>query len=99
MVIKIYFLSHVRGVKDDHFKSAVGRAYVGTVCSAEESCGVAVDNGISSTTMIASYISHEMGHNLGMHHDNITCSCPTNDCVMAESIGYIIIIYANNFTH
>lgn len=37
---------------------------------------------------VASTIAHEMGHNLGMSHDNQACGCSSaNGCIMAETIG------------
>lgn len=37
---------------------------------------------------VASTIAHEMGHNLGMSHDDQTCGCSLrNGCIMGETIG------------
>jgi hypothetical protein len=66
----------------------VGRAYVGTLCHAHDSCGIAFDDAKSPAAMTASIMSHEMGHNFGMHHDDDRCQCPLGDCVMAAAIGY-----------
>nr|CAH0109005.1 unnamed protein product [Daphnia galeata] len=65
----------------------VGRAYVGTLCHAHDSCGIAFDDAESPAAMTASIMSHEMGHNFGMHHDDDRCHCPLGDCVMVAAIG------------
>ncbi|KAI9559167.1 hypothetical protein GHT06_015956 [Daphnia sinensis] len=75
------------GVDGNHFGGPVGRAYVGTLCHAHDSCGIAVDDAKSPAAMTASIMAHEMGHNFGMHHDNASCQCPQGDCVMAAAIG------------
>lgn len=77
-----------RGVDESYFGKVVGRANVGTLCHAHDSCGIAVDDGKSPAAMTASIMSHEMGHNFGMRHDDDRCQCPLGDCVMAAAIGY-----------
>ncbi|KZS14634.1 putative Disintegrin and metalloproteinase domain-containing protein 28 [Daphnia magna] len=77
----------LKGVDGKHFGGPVGRAYIGTLCNAHDSCGIAVDDPKSPAAMTASIMAHEMGHNFGMHHDNISCQCPQGDCVMAAAIG------------
>ena len=86
-----FFNSFDRGVDGRYFGGPVGRAYVGTLCHAHDSCGIAVDDPKSPAAMTASIMSHEMGHNFGMHHDDDSrCQCPLGDCVMAAAIGYTI---------
>ncbi|XP_010628195.1 disintegrin and metalloproteinase domain-containing protein 29 [Fukomys damarensis] len=35
-----------------------------------------------SLTLLAIAIAHHLGHNLGMHHDEWTCTCPQRKCLM-----------------
>lgn len=48
---------------------------------------------------VASTIAHEMGHNLGMSHDDQTCGCSSsNGCIMGESIGWDWNIFLKYFS-
>ena len=40
---------------------------------------------------VATTIAHEMGHNLGMQHDDHTCVCNDIRCIMAASSGYVSV--------
>nr|KAF6400226.1 hypothetical protein HJG63_000286 [Rousettus aegyptiacus] len=58
----------------------LGLANVGTVCRVQN-CGVdsfQTDN-LYELSLI---VSHEIGHNLGMRHDNKTCKCGEKVCIM-----------------
>nr|XP_036854740.1 disintegrin and metalloproteinase domain-containing protein 20-like [Manis javanica] len=67
-------------VKAD-YKDQVGLAYVGTVCNLNYNCGVAsfMNDDFYDFAFI---VSHEIGHNLGMRHDDKTCKCGRKTCVM-----------------
>ncbi|KAK3573377.1 hypothetical protein QTP86_024601 [Hemibagrus guttatus] len=75
----------------DFFGSTVGLAPVKTMCA--PSSGAVNEDHSKSPLGIASTITHEMGHNLGMSHDRANCDCPNTrsgqSCVMGESIGYV----------
>ncbi|XP_020732846.2 LOW QUALITY PROTEIN: disintegrin and metalloproteinase domain-containing protein 20-like [Odocoileus virginianus] len=60
----------------------LGLAYVGAVCLLPYSCGV--ETLPADNTFLSSYIvTHEMGHNLGMAHDDPKiCKCGTAKCIL-----------------
>nr|XP_008977359.3 disintegrin and metalloproteinase domain-containing protein 28 isoform X4 [Callithrix jacchus] len=39
---------------------------------------------------VAGTMAHEMGHNLGMFHDNHSCKCPSTRCVMDKALSFHI---------
>ncbi|KAJ8250770.1 hypothetical protein COCON_G00226920 [Conger conger] len=49
---------------------------------------------------VASTMAHEMGHNLGMSHDQAHCGCGatgfSKNCIMADSVGFI---FPREFSH
>ncbi|XP_060239198.1 disintegrin and metalloproteinase domain-containing protein 26A-like [Meriones unguiculatus] len=63
----------------------LGLAFVGTVCT-PDNCAV---NSFLSDSMshMASVIAHEMGHNLGMGHDDKDCTCGRKSCIMAAYLS------------
>lgn len=63
----------------------LGMAFVGTVCSVANSGGINVFSNDSSLPYISAVVAHEMGHNLGMNHDNNRCSCDGGSCIMDAS--------------
>ncbi|XP_030896917.1 disintegrin and metalloproteinase domain-containing protein 8 isoform X1 [Leptonychotes weddellii] len=72
--------------------TTVGLAKVAAVCS-QDSGAVNQDHNLENPIGVASTMAHEMGHNLGMDHDeNVQgCYCPVpregGGCIMAASIG------------
>lgn len=64
------------------FGGTAGMAFVGTVCSRSHGGGINAftNNNIPS---FASIVAHELGHNLGMNHDDgRECHCGVNVCIM-----------------
>ncbi|XP_040587907.1 disintegrin and metalloproteinase domain-containing protein 26A-like [Mesocricetus auratus] len=59
----------------------LGLAHLGTLCS-RYNCAV---NSFASDSIaeLAFVLAHEMGHNLGMHHDDRDCTCGISSCIMA----------------
>ncbi|XP_055521981.1 snake venom metalloproteinase BpirMP-like [Leucoraja erinacea] len=69
------------------FQRSLGQAYMSEMCSKERSGGV-VKGYQDGTREVANYIAHELGHNLGMHHDKPNCHCPVSSgsCLLATTV-------------
>ncbi|XP_030740525.1 disintegrin and metalloproteinase domain-containing protein 9 [Echinops telfairi] len=64
------------------FGGTAGMAFVGTVCSRSHAGGINVFGQITVETF-ASIVAHELGHNLGMNHDDgRQCICGAKSCIM-----------------
>ncbi|XP_053739324.1 disintegrin and metalloproteinase domain-containing protein 9 [Synchiropus splendidus] len=70
--------------RPNSFQGVLGMAFVGTVCSATSSGGINVF-GNDNLVFASSIVAHELGHNLGMSHDNTRCNCEGKPCIMASS--------------
>nr|XP_046234103.1 disintegrin and metalloproteinase domain-containing protein 9 [Scatophagus argus] len=64
----------------------LGMAFVGTVCSVSSSGGINVFSN-NNLAYVSTVVAHEMGHNLGMSHDDSRCKCNGKSCIMAASAG------------
>ncbi|NP_034216.3 disintegrin and metalloproteinase domain-containing protein 24 isoform X1 [Mus musculus] len=67
------------------FSNYFGIAYVGTVCDKTFGCGIdsiAEDDFLT----IGHIVAHEIGHNLGMSHDGILCTCGEESCLMSATM-------------
>ncbi|XP_028623979.1 disintegrin and metalloproteinase domain-containing protein 24-like [Grammomys surdaster] len=72
------FVNHTFG---DYF----GIAYVGTVCNKSFDCGV--DSLFREDSLsIGHIVAHEIGHNVGMPHDGMFCSCGGEPCLMSATM-------------
>ncbi|XP_061672381.1 disintegrin and metalloproteinase domain-containing protein 9-like [Syngnathoides biaculeatus] len=64
------------------FGVTAGMAFVSTVCSRSHGGGI---NAFTNNNVFAfaSIVAHELGHNLGMNHDDSrSCVCPAEACIM-----------------
>ncbi|XP_077992378.1 zinc metalloproteinase-disintegrin-like NaMP isoform X2 [Glandiceps talaboti] len=73
--------------------STVGMASLGGMCSSERSAGVNEDHGLHPAD-VASTMTHEIGHNIGLVHDsddrNCVCTAPPREgCIMEAASGSI----------
>ncbi|XP_043421267.1 disintegrin and metalloproteinase domain-containing protein 20-like [Prionailurus bengalensis] len=60
---------------------ALGISYVGSICNYNANC--AVDAFTSDNLGVFAFVvSHELGHSLGMWHDEKTCKCADDVCIM-----------------
>ncbi|OCT90248.1 hypothetical protein XELAEV_18018860mg [Xenopus laevis] len=64
------------------FGGTAGMAFVGTVCSRSHAGGINVFSHYNVQSF-ASIVAHELGHNLGMNHDDgRNCFCSVDNCIM-----------------
>uniref|UniRef100_A0AAY4EAH8 ADAM metallopeptidase with thrombospondin type 1 motif, 17 n=1 Tax=Denticeps clupeoides TaxID=299321 RepID=A0AAY4EAH8_9TELE len=66
-------------VHKDEPCDTVGIAYLGGTCSARRKCVLAEDNGLN----LAFTIAHELGHNMGMSHDDDHTTCTGHSHIMS----------------
>uniref|UniRef100_A0A098M153 Metalloproteinase (Type III) 13a n=1 Tax=Hypsiglena sp. JMG-2014 TaxID=1550645 RepID=A0A098M153_9SAUR len=66
----------------------IGLGYVGTLCWVKYSSAIVQDH-TERTSLMASTMAHELGHNLGINHDTDSCTCSSNACVMSPTIGSV----------
>ncbi|KAM7321362.1 hypothetical protein ACRRTK_019454 [Alexandromys fortis] len=71
----------------DFSGSTVGLAFMSSMCSPYHSVGVIQDHS-NYHLRVAGTMAHEMGHNLGMIHDYLSCKCPSEVCVMEQSLRF-----------
>uniref|UniRef100_A0A182C5R1 Metalloproteinase n=1 Tax=Phalotris mertensi TaxID=1260334 RepID=A0A182C5R1_9SAUR len=66
----------------------VGLGYIGSLCQPKYSSAIVQDHS-DLTSLMASTVAHELGHNLGIDHDTNSCHCSSNVCVMSPEIGAV----------
>ncbi|KAI3372234.1 hypothetical protein L3Q82_022745, partial [Scortum barcoo] len=67
--------------------ATVGLAFIGTLCSGH-SVGVVQDHN-DRAIAVGATLAHEMGHNLGMDHDDSSaCICSGDSCIMAAALSW-----------
>ncbi|XP_071338057.1 disintegrin and metalloproteinase domain-containing protein 28 [Trachinotus anak] len=69
--------------------ATVGLAFIGTLCT-DNSVGVVQDHN-DRAIAVGATLAHEMGHNLGMDHDDSSaCACAGDSCIMAAALSWNI---------
>ncbi|XP_007940548.1 disintegrin and metalloproteinase domain-containing protein 21 [Orycteropus afer afer] len=63
------------------FKNVLGLAYVAGICHPPIDCGVNSFRG-DPWSLFALTVAHELGHTLGMQHDEEFCLCEQSGCIM-----------------
>uniref|UniRef100_A0A194AQ28 Metalloproteinase type III 11 n=1 Tax=Sistrurus miliarius barbouri TaxID=8759 RepID=A0A194AQ28_SISMB len=64
----------------------IGRANIDGICDLKHSVGIVQDYK-PINFVVAVIMAHELGHNLGMTHDENYCSCGGYSCIMSAVIG------------
>uniref|UniRef100_J3RY90 Snake venom metalloproteinase (Type III) 6 n=1 Tax=Crotalus adamanteus TaxID=8729 RepID=J3RY90_CROAD len=64
----------------------IGKAYMARMCDPKRSVGIIQDHSTINLLMAVT-MAHEMGHNLGMDHDEKHCTCGAKSCVMAKALS------------
>ncbi|NXG80570.1 ADA20 protein, partial [Baryphthengus martii] len=66
------------------FGRSLGLAFVGSICDSRWSSAVASFRSRKLSSFVTMFV-HELGHNLGMRHDEWGCKCRRKKCIMYES--------------
>ncbi|NWS53568.1 ADA20 protein, partial [Chunga burmeisteri] len=66
------------------FGRSLGSAFLGSMCDKQWSSAVASFTDRKLSSFITTFV-HELGHNLGMRHDEQGCKCRRKKCIMYES--------------
>ncbi|NXX88560.1 ADA20 protein, partial [Centropus bengalensis] len=64
------------------FGRILGMAFVGSVCDNQYSSAVVSIRRRKLSSVVNTFV-HELGHNLGMQHDELGCKCRQKKCIMA----------------
>ncbi|KAG9469133.1 hypothetical protein GDO78_021167, partial [Eleutherodactylus coqui] len=72
----------------DFSDTTVGLAALSVMCDTQ-STGVIQDHK-RLVSFVGATVAHEMGHNLGMAHDKLGCSCGSGPCVMTGTLSNVL---------
>ncbi|XP_064009336.1 disintegrin and metalloproteinase domain-containing protein 21-like [Pogoniulus pusillus] len=67
-----------------NFGKNLGLAYVGSICDNQWSSAISSFTNAKLSSLVNTFV-HELGHILGMQHDEKNCKCRRAKCIMYES--------------
>ncbi|XP_067879158.1 zinc metalloproteinase-disintegrin-like MTP4 isoform X2 [Heterodontus francisci] len=88
----IQFLTYV-----DFTGSTIGLAQVSAMCTGNS--GAINQDHTSNVHGVASTMAHEMGHNLGMNHDDNNCLCTSESCIMSPVLSSVLPTEFSSCSH
>ncbi|XP_051897169.1 zinc metalloproteinase-disintegrin-like crotastatin isoform X2 [Pristis pectinata] len=88
----IQFITYV-----DFDGDTIGLAQVSAMCTGGS--GAINQDHASNVHGVASTMAHEMGHNLGMDHDDNACLCNSNACIMSPVLSSVLPTEFSSCSH
>nr|QIV64940.1 MDC-5a [Crotalus atrox] len=82
----------------DFSGSTIGKAHVASMCEPKRSTGIVQDHS-PINLLVAVTMAHEMGHNLGLHHDGKSCTCGDYICIMNATLSHQHSKYFSNCSY
>nr|QBF53417.1 metalloproteinase of class P-III MPIII-4 [Vipera ammodytes ammodytes] len=70
----------------DFDEQVLGMGHMSSMCQPLRSVGI-VEDYRTIDRVVAAIMAHEMGHNLGINHDEKQCNCGANSCIMAAMVS------------
>ncbi|NXN93913.1 ADA21 protein, partial [Rhinopomastus cyanomelas] len=75
---------HAHLIAFQSFGNTLGQAYVGSICSNQWSSSISSFGSRKMSSFVVTFV-HELGHVIGMHHDEPGCKCRCRKCIMHAS--------------
>uniref|UniRef100_J3RY86 Metalloproteinase (Type III) 2b n=1 Tax=Crotalus adamanteus TaxID=8729 RepID=J3RY86_CROAD len=82
----------------DFSGNTIGRASIANMCDPKYSTGIVQDHS-PINLLVAVTMAHEMGHNLGLHHDGKSCTCGDYICIMNATLSHQHSKYFSNCSY